>query len=427
MPLRGGAAAQKEAASEKLTGGHLWQVDILRLLTFAAVICVHAIAYTEQPDNRAAGGIMMLLQFGRELFFALTAFVLVYSMTGRHLRLRRFWSRRLLYVLVPYVCWSAIYYGYSVLGPQHFAFSFTTFGTDLLDGGAMYHLYFLLVTMQLYVVFPALWAFLQRTRSRAGTVLAVVGGLNMAWFAVLQWVPEPSGTAGWFWQHAYELLPTYAVYVVAGGYAAMHLAWLQRMVAEHTRALLAVAAACAAGALAVYAVQLPFTDPRVADSVLQPGMLLSCVAAAIVLYIVGTRWASGPMRHQAKIAALSDASFGVYLAHPLVLVLLLDHGFGNTDQLLPAPLATVIAAVVAAAGGAAVALAARRTPLSLFLAGRPRRKPPAGPPTPVVDRAGYRTPALAPVRVAPARVLVSQQTSRSAWPASQRGGGGWQP
>lgn len=407
------------------TSGHLWQVDILRLLTFAAVICVHAIAYTQQPDNRAAAGVMMLLQYGREVFFALTAFVLVYSMSGRALRLRRFWPKRLAFVAVPYLCWSGVYYAYSVLGPQHLAFSLRAFGVDLLDGGAMYHLYFLLVTLQLYVVFPPLLAFLRRTKDRAVVVVAVVGALNLAWFAALQWVPQPGGPAGWFWQHGYELLPTYAVYVVAGGYAALHLRWLQEMAVRHTRALLGVAAGCAAGALVVYALQLPSAAPRVANAVLEPGMLLSCTAAVIVLYLIGTRWASGPRCHESQIAALSDASFGVYLSHPLVLVLLLDHGFGNGHQVLPAPVATVVAAVVAAAGGAALSLAARRTPLSLALTGRPRRRRAA-------DRIAVAVPATGvgahpPVsrRLPPVPVLVSQRTSRSPWPASQPAGGGW--
>ena len=58
---------------------HVWPVDVVRLSAFAAVIMVHSIAFTEQPDNSLAAGALMLLQFGREVFFALTAFVLVLS------------------------------------------------------------------------------------------------------------------------------------------------------------------------------------------------------------------------------------------------------------------------------------------------------------------------------------------------------------
>src|SRR5262249_38514238 len=150
---------EMEAPAEQATSGparlkHLWQLDIVRLLTFAAVICVPVLAFTEQPDHRVAAAALMRLQFGREGVVALTGFVLVYSFAGRRLATGQFWQKRILYVAVPYVAWSAIYYTYSVVGPQNLRPSLSGFATDLLYGGAMYHLYFLLVTIQLYLVFP---------------------------------------------------------------------------------------------------------------------------------------------------------------------------------------------------------------------------------------------------------------------------------
>jgi peptidoglycan/LPS O-acetylase OafA/YrhL len=77
------------------------------------------------------------------------------------------------------------------------------------------------------------------------------------------------------------------------------------------------------------------------------------------------------------VAEASDISFGVYLAHPLVLQLLLSAGLGNAGQRMPAPLATVVAFVGATVGAVAITLVARRTRLSLALTGRPRRLPTA--------------------------------------------------
>lgn len=373
------------------TRGHLWQVDMVRLLTFSAVIAVHALAFTEQPDNRAAAAAMMLLQYGREVFFSLTGFVLVYSTLGRPLRLGNFWRKRILYVAVPYVAWSGIYYAYTVLGPQHATPSASDFASDLLYGGAEYHLYFLLVTIQLYLLFPLIRRFVAATAHRWRRALAAVAAANLAWFAVLQYAPWPhSAAALWVYAHAYELLPTYAMYVLAGCYAAVHLDRMQAVVDTRGRQLRWVAGAAAAGAVVVYALQLPYMAPRSADEVLQPGTALSCLAAAIVVYLVGSRWAAGRRRRQALIETLSDASFGVYLVHPFVLQFLLDYaGFGNGHQVMPAALCTVLALIISAAGGTAISLLFRRTPLSLPLTGRPWRaavkRQPAARPTRVVD------------------------------------------
>lgn len=352
---------------------HLWQVDIVRLLAFCAVIWVHSLAFTQLPSDEAAAGAMMLLQFGREVFFALTGFVLVYSAIGRPLALGRFWSKRILYVAVPYVAWSAIYYLQSVAGPQQLHPSLSGFGWDLLYGGAKYHLYFLLVTLQLYVCFPLILKFARRTAHRALPVLAAVSAANLAWLSVLYYVGSPPGWPQWFFAHAYELLPTYSMYVLAGCYAAIHLDKMQALVRRRPRLLWHVAAVAAAGAVAVYAVQLPHEAPRQANAVLQPGMTLSCIAALIVVYMVGERWVASGKRNYRVIETLSDASFGVYLSHPLVLQLFLDHGLGNGHQSVPAPVATVLAFAGAAAGSTLISLVARRTPLSLPLTGRPLR------------------------------------------------------
>lgn len=363
---------------------HLWAIDVVRLLTFSAVIGVHTLAFTEQPDNRGVAGLMMLLQYGREVFFALTAFVLIYTTTNRPLRALPFWRKRMLYVAVPYVVWTGIYYAYFVLGPAHMHPSLTGFGWDLLYGGAEYHLYFLLVTLQLYLLFPLVSWFVRRTAGRAVPVMAAVTAANLAWLAVVAYVPMPSGPAGWFWAHAYEILPTYTMYVLAGAYAAVHLEAIQRVVTEHARHLWAVAGVSAGLALLGYALQLPYMAPRQANQVIQPAMIFSCIAAAIAVYLIGSKWAAGPRRNQRTIEVLSDASFGVYLAHPLVLQVLTDYfGFGNIGQKLTPALATTLGYAITAGGATLISLAARRTPLSLALSGRPWRQTVKRRPAPV--------------------------------------------
>jgi peptidoglycan/LPS O-acetylase OafA/YrhL len=354
---------------------HLHEVDVVRIVTFGAVIAVHAIAFTERPANQVAAGALMLLQFGRELFFALMGFVLVYSAQRRYPGARAFWRRRFLFVAAPYVAWSAIYWFDDAVRGQH-----PNLVSDLLTGSSEYHLYFLLVTMQLYLAFPLLLAFVRRTASHAWTVLGVTAVLNVAWLAALHSVVPPAGWAGWVWTHAYQLLPTYSLYVLAGCYAAVRLPEVQHVVRARWRALVAVAVGAAGVALVAYVVQLPTRAPRDAADVLQPATALSCLAAILALFVAGSRWAAGPRRREALVREMSDISFGVYLAHPLVLQLLLDgFGLGNGNQRVPAPLATLLAFAGAAAGAAVVTLAARRTPLSLALTGRARRRPAAVP------------------------------------------------
>jgi len=53
--------------------GHVDAVDLLRMLTFAAVIAVHTVTTVNPPDSVPAGGAVMLLHFTREAFTGLFA------------------------------------------------------------------------------------------------------------------------------------------------------------------------------------------------------------------------------------------------------------------------------------------------------------------------------------------------------------------
>ncbi|MGH9097260.1 MAG: acyltransferase family protein, partial [Acidimicrobiales bacterium] len=354
---------------------HLWQIDILRLLTFAAVIAVHTIGNTGIALNTGANGMLMLLQFGREIFFTLTAFVLVYAAIRRPVSARPFWRKRFTLVLVPYLTWSVIYE--LVRDPTNHGWSWTHFGYDLVTGTAEYHLYFLLVTMQLYLVFPLLWKFVRRTADHAVGILAVVTAANVAWLAVLQYVHPTSGTMTWFYTRAFELLPTYSMYVLAGAYAAVHYERIQAYVERHQRRLLVIAGVAGVVAIGAYVAQLRIMQNYLASSVLQPAMVASCVAAVIVVYLIGNKWASGQRRGMRLVAVGSEISFGVYLAHPLVLKLLTDHGFGGGEAWLPGPVIAFFAYLLTAVGATAIAYAIRRTPFALPLGGRPKQRKPA--------------------------------------------------
>ncbi len=359
---------------DRSRSAHLWPLDVVRLLTFFAVISVHVIAFTEPPGSATAGGAMMLLQFGREVFFTLSGFVLVWATLNRPVRVMPFWRRRLPAVAVPYLVWTLIYAFVSTLMPPYPRFTWSGLGMDVINGNAYYHLYFLLVTLQLYIVFPWLVRAVRRSAHHAGWVLGAVGAANLAWLGAIQYVPAPPGPARWLWEHAYELLPTYAVYVLAGAYAACHLERVEAVVRRHPRRLLAVAAAGVVVALGAYAAQLGSMAPRIANAVLQPAMAASCVAAIVLVMLMGWRWADGRRRGQAQVAWGSRISFGVYLSHPLILAALLNIGLGNGHQIMPAPLATAMVLVGTIGGAVVLTTLLQRTRLAFSLTGRAQHR-----------------------------------------------------
>src|SRR5262249_48031957 len=155
----------------------------------------------------------------------------------------------------------------------------------LLDGGARYHLYFLLVTMQLYLIFPLLLWLLKRTRGHHLALLGISFALQLAFtfafhYRLLGAVPGTDVPTGWL-DHPDQWLLSYQFYVIAGAVAAAHLEEITAWILEHRRVVAWLVAATFAGGMASYAfdvvaLQIP---TGYASEVFQPAIVIESVAA----------------------------------------------------------------------------------------------------------------------------------------------------
>ncbi len=87
--------------------------------------------------------------------------------------------------------------------------SLVTMGIDAVEGTAWYHLYFLLVTLQLYLVFPALVAGLRRLPAAGHVVVLVAALVVQVVVSDLLAAPPANGFGAFLAAHGYALLPAY--------------------------------------------------------------------------------------------------------------------------------------------------------------------------------------------------------------------------
>lgn len=390
-------------------GGHLHYVDVVRLLTVALVIAVHVLALEPIPATVAAGALLTVFHVSREVFFLLTAFVLTYGYLGRRsVRWPAFWRKRYLFVVVPYLLWTVIYF---VADQPPMAQALRIFVNDVLTGAARYHLYFLLVSMQIYLVFPLLRQLLRVTSGHHGLLLALASVFQLAVYTAV-WRGWTLGPFTWWLRYPDALLPSYLGFVVMGGLAAWHKDALVRWTRDHVWTVVGMCAGSVALGVGVYLAEVYAGGqaPLLASGVFQPVVVVESVAIAWLYLAIGLVWQDRGRPAGKIVRAGSDASFGVYLAHPLLLqgLLALTAATGITAlaQHLPSGLVIAVEVLVAVPllyGAAAVLAAlARRTPVSLPLTGRAwlrPGKPHAGKEIPA-DR-GKNHPALAIVRADP--------------------------
>jgi len=389
-------------------GGHLAAIDVVRFLTIGGVILVHSTSFANSDSSLVANGVLQLAHVTRSVFLMLSGFVLTYSYLRRPLSRRAFWWRRYPLILAPYLAWSAIYFVAD--GEVHPTWSsLGNFVVDLSDAHAHFHLYFLLLTMQLYLVFPALMAALRRWPKALTPALVVTGVVQLAFTGAAEYGWRPPVLGLWF-DHPSSWLFSYSFYVVGGVAAAAHFDAVSAWVRTHYRlAGLSMAAAAVIG-LGVYGFNIEVLGyaPIKASAVFQPANVIEVVAATLSQFALGM-WIADKAS-AARLAWLeksSDVSFGVYLAHPLLLSAVLDvavsTGLSSLLSGVPSPLMEVMIALglvpfLYAVTFAGIAVA-RQTRLSLALTGRkgPRRRVTA------VSRSGVPTdvPAAKNVAMAP--------------------------
>jgi len=80
---------------------HVDEADVVRVLTFACVIAVHTVHYTNSEPGCRRERRRDDPALHAEAFFCLTGFVLVHQSLGRPLRVPAFWRKRFVAVGVP--------------------------------------------------------------------------------------------------------------------------------------------------------------------------------------------------------------------------------------------------------------------------------------------------------------------------------------
>lgn len=378
------ATPAREPAAQRARPPHLWQVDVVRLAPMLGMIAVHVLLFTAPASSRWSGAALIVLHVSREIFFFISAFVLTYALSAdRHpFGVKAFWRRRYPVVAAPYVAWTLVYWALlTALGwPRHV--DVRGLGVDLLTG--WFHLYFLLVTMQLYAVYPLLAWVVRRLRHHPWALLAASGAVQLGLTALLQYRPDliPSGILGFFLYAPIELT-SYQFYFVAGAVAAANLDACVRFIRRHWRGLRQAIVFVLLGAEACYLVNLHLgQSPPQASGVFQPVVLPLVLAALAGTWMLAERlrdWFPARSVAWRRIRIAADHSFAVFLAHAVLLVVVLQPGVDRVLGLgdLPWPTLAAVRFVLVLTGAALLVAVLRWTPLSRVLTGRPSRLRPS--------------------------------------------------
>jgi peptidoglycan/LPS O-acetylase OafA/YrhL len=356
----------------------------MRPIKQAGVISTHAILYfAPAAATVSSGAALLLLHVSREGFFFISACMLAYAYADLSLTdragLRHFYWRRFLAVGAPYLCWTLIYFFFLLPTSHYTGLASALSGLAMLTATGYYQLYFLLVIMQFYLVFPLLIILLRRTRGHHGLVLAVTALAQLA----ISVLTQSHSLPGLMQQYNQLDALSYLLYLVGGCIVALHLEQVDAWVRGHTRLIvtLTVVAALAAEGLyflAAYGVTSALGPDYIALAVGYSPFLASVipfnVGAIACGYLAGVALVrpGRSRRTTAVVRSGADNAYGIYLSHMLVLTALAWLGWRNLSAVIPWPLLCLLAVGIVIACCVPLTALLARTPLATALTGRRR-------------------------------------------------------
>lgn len=327
-----------------------YTADLVRVILFAGVVIAHSINYLGiynddvERSIHLAGTLGHMTRYG---FVAVTLFVLVMSMRGRTMTPMQFWRRRFGLVVVPYLAWSLIYSvtnyffvndnGWSDIGGF-----FAGLPRNMLLGDAKYQMYFLLISMQIYLFFPLIQWVLDRVAHRPWTVITVAGTLQLgiffayqAFFTRIDDVDSLTFAGLQLW----KTLPMYILFVAIGALGAYHYEAIKQWIRQPGAALgnhklMIILGAVAAGAFTT-GTYLWQTEPGHvtpgANTAWNPTTLPWYIGGFALLWLVSMMWddrrASGKPAAAGLVSYATLRAFGVFAVHPLILDILYKYDF----------------------------------------------------------------------------------------------------
>lgn len=317
---------------------YLYEVDLMRIIFIFGVLLNHTTTAFEGRIANSTGSQLFLeathlsLHFTRMGFMFMTGLVLVLNHYNRNGRWGQFWRKRYGSVGIPYLGWNAILLAGTLAVTTGFSWQkFTPQYWDAIIHGNQFYMYYILVTFELYLLFPLIvWLFKKFPEGHGQIMLVSITAQMLLLIAIKYGLPNVDRSHWWYLFRAYGMnVLVYQVYFLAGAFTAIHYKAVDAFIHKHARFI-----GWFTGVLALGTVGLFFFDQKVlhlsmgaTESVHQPYLLVYDLMMITFVFWVGrgyAYWREHGMWSwlDRLIHAGAKVSFGIYLDQTLALALL---------------------------------------------------------------------------------------------------------
>ncbi|MBD8499330.1 acyltransferase [Paenibacillus arenosi] len=316
---------------------HIEEIHYIRAFAFLAVVLQHSIGhYIFVPEAHLADGVaftflLLISKFAVPMFIFITGLVLFYNYDGR-LNYWTFMKKRFSDIIVPYLFWSFIY----LLIQNHMDVlsAINRFGEVFLTGKASYHLWYVIMIIQLYITFPISRFIIMQAKRWIRTPLAVYTAFSILGivYILLMTYPIHVTAARWNIPLITPILTKYAdrnalnffYYFALGALAGLTIthwrAWLSRHAGWIYSLFIVMSGIMAYRTISSFGL-LPALKTEYSQLLLlRPVTALFLISSVFATYLFCMRVsniANSPTRR--VVTFISHYSYGAYLVHAFVL------------------------------------------------------------------------------------------------------------
>lgn len=318
---------------------YLYEVDLMRVLFIGGVLLNHTTTAFKNNVGSGSGSQLfieathLMLHFTRMGFMFMTGLVLVLNYYNRDNHWLGFWKKRYISVGIPYIGWNAILMWFATI-TAGVAINWPSYYKNLIDAiihGNKYYMYYILVTFQLYLIFPLLVYMFKKLPNHhiANLVTSAIVQLLLV-IGIKYWLPGVDRDSWWYLFRAYGLnVLVYQFYFIAGAFVAIHYDQVDKFIEKNHRVI-----GWSTLALSIGTVLLFFGNQYIlklsmsaTESIHQPLIFIYDTFMIAFVFWIGRQYAHArnhglPNWMDRIVRNMAKVSFGIYLVQTIPITLL---------------------------------------------------------------------------------------------------------
>lgn len=311
-----------------MTKSRIDEIDILKGISIIAVLIIHTTGIAVSDLDKSSLSYIIFAVLNRFSQFAVPAFIFASSMLlmynyGDSNDWKLFYKRRLKNVLLPYAVWTIIYGAYLYIVHHVPLISILTIKNILL-GGMFYHLYFIVIIVQLYALFPILLYIYRLINKNIHTIVLSIIILQAVSILLFKYFISR------YYQNSSLLFITYISFIIAGMYVGENIHKSGEYYSK--RLINSFLAVILFGYLFVDISLKVFANKQIDSNLYNIYYYVFTLVASLFFFVLSAKILnyhalSGLLINTGKL------SFGIYLSHPLFLDVL-KHFLNTGNQYL---------------------------------------------------------------------------------------------